>query len=73
MKFANILLEGKKDNLIDKYKDTETFSDVPDLLEKLIDGDPSATKKYAEWMIKQMINLGDRLTHSIADNVKFIY
>jgi len=69
MKFANILLEGKKDNLIDKYKDTETFSDVPDLLEKLIDGDPSATKKYAEWMIKQMINLGDRLTHSIADNV----
>jgi len=69
MKFINLLLEGKKENLIDKYKDEDTFEDATHLLEKLIDGDPSSTKKYSEWMIKQMIGLGDRLTHSIADNV----
>ena len=69
MKFLNILLEGKKETLIDKYKDTETFVDALELLEKLIDGDPSPTKKYSEWMIKQMIGLGSRLTYSIADNV----
>lgn len=69
MKFLNILLEGKKETLIDKYKDTETFVDAVELLEKLIDGDPSPTKKYSEWMIKQMIGLGSRLTYSIADNV----
>jgi hypothetical protein len=69
MKFLNILLEGKKETLIDKYKDTETFVDAVELLEKLIDGDPSPTKKYSEWMIKQMIGLGNPLTYSIADNV----
>ena len=69
MKFMSILLEGKKENLIDKYKDSETFADAPELLEKLIDGDPSATKKYSEWMIKQMIGLGSPLTYSVADNV----
>ena len=69
MKFLNILLEGKKETLIDKYKDSETFADAIELLEKLIDGDPSPTKKYSEWMIKQMIGLGSRLTYSIADNV----
>ena len=69
IKFQNILLEGKKENLIDKYKDSPTFSDAPELLEKLIDGDPSATKKYSEWMIKQMISLGDPITFSVADNV----
>jgi hypothetical protein len=69
IKFQNILLEGKKENLIDKYKDSPAFSDAPELLEKLIDGDPSATKKYSEWMIKQMISLGDPITFSVADNV----
>lgn len=69
MKFLDLLLEGKKENLIDKYKDSETFADAPELLEKLIDGDPSATKKYSEWMIKQMIGLGSPLTYSVADNV----
>lgn len=69
MKFINLLLEGKKENLIDKYKDSPTFADAPELLEKLIDGDPSATKKYSEWMIKQMISLGDPITFSVADNV----
>jgi len=44
IKFQNILLEGKKENLIDKYKDSPTFADATELLEKLIDGDPSATK-----------------------------
>ena len=69
MKFLDLLLEGKKENLIDKYKDSETFAEAPELLEKLIDGDPSATKKYSEWMIKQMIGLGSPLTYSVADNV----
>ena len=68
MKFLNILLEGKKETLIDKYKDSETFADAIELLEKLIDGDPSPTKKYSEWMIKQMIGLGHRVAYSIADN-----
>jgi len=48
MKFINLLLEGKKENLIDKYKDEDTFEDATHLLEKLIDGDPSSTKKYSE-------------------------
>ena len=69
IKFYNILLEGKKENLIDKYKDSPTFLDAPELLEKLIDGDPSSTKKYSEWLIKQMIGLGNPSTYSVADNV----
>lgn len=69
MKFMTILLEGKKERLIDKYKDTPTFADSPELLEKLIEGDPSSTKKYSEWMVKQMIGLGDPITYSLADNV----
>jgi hypothetical protein len=69
IKFYNILLEGKKENLIDKYKDSPAFADAPELLEKLIDGDPSSTKKYSEWLIKQMIGLGDPSTYSVADNV----
>ena len=64
-----ILLEGKKERLVDKYKDENTFEGATDLLEKLIDGDPSSTKKYAEWMIKQMIGLGNPQTYSVADNV----
>ena len=64
-----ILLEGKKERLVDKYKGENTFEGATDLLEKLIDGDPSSTKKYAEWMIKQMIGLGNPQTYSVADNV----
>ena len=75
MKFLKILLEGKKETLIDRYKDNETFVDALELLEKLIDGDPSPTKKYAEWMIKNVIKetigLRSRLTYPIADNVNF--
>ncbi len=69
MKFMSILLEGKKERLVDKYKDEKVFGDTTDLLEKLIDGDPSSTKKYSEWMIKQMIGLGDPISFSVADNV----
>ena len=69
MKFIDLLLEGKKENLIDKYKDTPAFVNAPELLEKLIDGDPSSTKKYSEWLIKQMIGLGNPTTYSVADNV----
>lgn len=56
MSLQNFLLEGKKENLIDKYKDNVIFVDSPNLLEKIIDEDPSATKKYSEWTIKQVID-----------------
>ena len=69
MKFMSLLLEGKKERLVDKYKDEKTFEGATDLLEKLIDGDPSSTKKYSEWLVKQMVGLGDPVNFSIADNV----
>ena len=59
MSLQNFLLEGKKENLIDKYKDNAIFVDSPNLLEKIIDEDPSATKKYSEWTIKQVIDFMD--------------
>jgi len=65
----SLLLEGKKERLVDKYKDEKTFEGATDLLEKLIDGDPSSTKKYSEWLVKQMVGLGDPVNFSIADNV----
>lgn len=67
MKFTYIIFEGKKENLIDKYKENPTFADAPELLEKLIDGDPSQTKKYSEWLIKQVIGLGSPSGYSLPD------
>jgi hypothetical protein len=63
MKFLDLLLEGKKENLIDRYKDNAVFVDAPELLEKIIDGDPSATKKYSEWTIKQVIDFMNRMVN----------
>jgi uncharacterized protein YutD len=48
MSLLNVLLEGKKENLIDKYKDSINVEDFETLLSDLIDKDPSATKKYSE-------------------------
>ena len=55
MKFINLLIEGKKENLIDKYKDNPVFVELPEFLGKIVDEDPSSTKKYSEWTIKQVI------------------
>ena len=47
MKFINLLIEGKKENLIDKYKDNPVFVELPEFLGKIVDEDPSSTKKYS--------------------------
>ena len=54
MKFSTLLNEGKKENLISKYGDESIYKDN-DLISKIIDSDPSSTKKYSEWTIKQVI------------------
>ena len=72
MKFLDLLLEGKKENLIDRYKDNAVFADAPELLEKIIDGDPSATKKYSEWTIKQVIDFMNRDGQSLGDTVNHL-
>lgn len=57
MKFSYILSEGKKERIIEKFK--SQLESLPDgalgSAEKIIDGDPSATKKYSEWAIKKFI------------------
>lgn len=57
MSLLNIIFEGKKENLLDKYKDSINSEDSKELIEKLIDSDPSVTKKYSEWMINELIRL----------------
>lgn len=57
MSLLNVLLEGKKENLIDKYKDSINLKDFESLLGDFIDKDPSSTKKYSEWMVKELIRL----------------
>ena len=54
MKFSTLLNEGKKENLISKYGDEPIFKDN-DLISNIVDSDPSSTKKYSEWSIKQVI------------------
>ena len=57
MKFINLLIEGKKERIIDKFRSQlEPLGDESiQYAEKIIDQDPSATKKYSEWAIKQFI------------------
>lgn len=69
MKFTYIIFEGKKENLIDKYKENPSFVGSTEWLEKLIDGDPSQTKKYSEWLIKQVIGLGNPSSYSLPDTI----
>ena len=54
MKFSTLLNEGKKENLISKYGDEPIYKDN-DFISKIIDSDPSSTKKYSEWTIRQVI------------------
>ena len=54
MKFSTLLNEGKKENLISKYGDEPIYKDS-DFISKIVDSDPSSTKKYSEWTIKQVI------------------
>ena len=64
MKFLNLLIEGKKERIIDKFRSqleplgNESIS----LAEKIIDNDPSATKKYSEWAIKKFIDIGGKFS-----------
>ena len=55
MKFSTLLNEGKKENLISKYGDEPIYKDS-DFISKIVDSDPSSTKKYSEWTIKQVID-----------------
>jgi len=54
MSLSTILLEGKKEMLIDKYKNLFKTDDFEKRLSDFIDTDPSVTKKYSEWMILQL-------------------
>ena len=74
MSLLNVLLEGKKENLIDKYKDSINVEDFETLLSDLIDKDPSATKKYSEWMVKELIRLYNSATRfdSLPDIINFM-
>jgi len=64
MNILQILNEGKKERLIDKFRpQLEGLSDdAISLAEKIIDNDPSATKKYSEWAIKKFITIGNRVS-----------
>ena len=56
MKFITLLIEGKKERIIDKFRSQlEPLGDESiQYAEKIIDQDPSATKKYSEWAIKKL-------------------
>jgi hypothetical protein len=64
MNLSVILLEGKKEILIDKYKNIFKVNGFEQLLSDFIDTDPSTTKKYAEWMINQFKYLMDKQSFS---------
>ena len=57
MKFINLLLEDKKERIIDKFRNQlEPLGDEAlKISEQIIENDPSATKKYSEWAVKQFI------------------
>lgn len=53
-----VLTEGRVDDLRKKYgfDRIEGLEDVEDDFDRLINLDPSPTKKYLEWMVKQYID-----------------
>lgn len=57
MNILQVLNEGKKERLIDKFRSQlEPLGDETiQYAEKIIDEDPSVTKKYSEWGIKKLI------------------
>jgi len=64
MKFLNLLIEGKKERIIDKFRSQlePLGNESIELAEKIIDNDPSATKKYSEWAIKKFIDIGGKFS-----------
>lgn len=76
MKFINLLLEGKKERIIDKFRNQlEPLGDgAIQYAEKIIDQDPSATKKYSEWAIKKFITIGGKfsLQHTTDEVTKVV-
>ena len=64
MKFITLLIEGKKERIIDKFRSQlEPLGDEAiQYAEKIIDQDPSATKKYSEWAIKKFITIGGKFS-----------
>ena len=64
MKFITLLIEGKKERIIDKFRSQlEPLGDESiQYAEKIIDQDPSATKKYSEWAIKKFITIGGKFS-----------
>lgn len=59
MNIIQILNEGKKERLIDKFRSQlEPLGDeVLQVAEQIVDNDPSVTKKYSEWAIKKFIEM----------------
>lgn len=75
MSLLNVLLEDKRQTLIDKYKNSISIQDFETLLSNLIDMDPSVTKKYSEWMVKELIriwNNPNRNFNSLPELISFI-
>ena len=76
MGLHNLLIEGKKERIIDKFRSQlEPLGDEAIRhAEKIIDQDPSATKKYSEWAIKKFITIGGKfsLQHVTAEINKFV-
>ena len=58
MSLVSLILEDKKERLIDKFRSQlEPLGDEAiQYAEKIIDEDPSVTKKYSEWGIKKLID-----------------
>ena len=64
MKLITLLLEDKKERLIDKFRNQlePLGGESIQYAEKIIDQDPSATKKYSEWAIKKFITIGGKFS-----------
>ena len=64
MSLVNLILEDKKERIIDKFRSQlEPLGDEAiQYAEKIIDQDPSATKKYSEWAIKKFITIGGKFS-----------
>jgi hypothetical protein len=59
MNIIQILNEGKKERIIDRFRSQlEPLGDEAlQVAEQIIDNDPSVTKKYSEWAIKKFIEM----------------
>lgn len=62
---SDLLLEGRKEDVIKKYSKNDSDRDV---IEYLSDNDPSGNNKYLEWMVKTVIK-GDGYDSAIVDVV----